>query len=296
MLVRARVDSIVIEGGKAVGVRIGRTGDEIRAPIVISDAGIYNTYQSLLPEPQQHLSGVKNTLSLVQHGMGAMTIYIGMEGSPSELKLPGLNLWAFSEGNKLDEACEKFFSLSLDEALAPETRIPLLFISFPSIKDSTWESRFPGKTTCEIVTLAKWEWFEQWKGERIKKRGDDYEQVKMAFAKKAWNQLVDIYPQLEGKNDYFEAGSPLTNNYYIAAPAGEIYGIDHNVARFSPAAASALRPETPVPGLLLTGQDVFNGGFVGAMFGGLLCASTALGRNLYIDLIKARAQAKAGSA
>ncbi len=51
---------------------------------------------------------------------------------------------------------------------------------------------------------------------------------------------------------------------------------------------SALRPETPFEGLLLTGQDVFTAGFVGAMFGGVLAASTALNRNLYMDLQVAR--------
>ncbi len=89
---------------------------------------------------------------------------------------------------------------------------------------------------------------------------------------------------------YFNVGSPLSNIYYIAAPRGEIYGLDHNVERFSPAAVSALRPETSIKGLYLTGQDVFTCGFVGAMFGGLLCASKILNRNLYVDLVKAKSK------
>jgi all-trans-retinol 13,14-reductase len=69
--------------------------------------------------------------------------------------------------------------------------------------------------------------------------------------------------------------------------------IIHRRSRFTPEAVAALRPETPIENLLLTGQDVFSGGFVGAMFGGLLSASAALGRNLYVDLLKARAANKA---
>lgn len=38
----------------------------------------------------------------------------------------------------------------------------------------------------------------------------------------------------------------------------------------------------------ITGQDVVCCGFVGAMMGGLLCASTALHRNVYEDLVKLR--------
>ncbi len=31
--------------------------------------------------------------------------------------------------------------------------------------------------------------------------------------------------------DYVEIGSPLTNKHYIAAPHGEIYGLDHDMVR-----------------------------------------------------------------
>ena len=51
-----------------------------------------------------------------------------------------------------------------------------------------------------------------------------------------------------------EVGSPLTNQYYIRAPKGEMYGLDHNIERFAdPEIIMALRPETDVPGLVLTG-------------------------------------------
>jgi all-trans-retinol 13,14-reductase len=79
-------------------------------------------------------------------------------------------------------------------------------------------------------------------------------------------------------------GTPITNKYYLGARGGEMYGLDHNISRFTPTAAVDLRPETPVSNLFLTGQDVFTAGFVGAAFGGLLCASSVLNRNIYEDL------------
>jgi all-trans-retinol 13,14-reductase len=68
-----------------------------------------------------------------------------------------------------------------------------------------------------------------------------------------------------------------------------LYGIDHNLARFEAATVAQLRPETAIPNLFLTGQDVFTCGFVGAMFGGLLCASAVMQRNLFTDLLAAKA-------
>ena len=53
VLVRANVREILTEGGKVVGVRVGREGKnpvDVMAPIVISNAGLYNTFRTLLPQ------------------------------------------------------------------------------------------------------------------------------------------------------------------------------------------------------------------------------------------------------
>jgi hypothetical protein len=43
-------------------------------------------------------------------------------------------------------------------------------------------------------------------------------------------------------------------------------------------------------GLYLSGQDVFTCGFAGATFGGLICASAVLNRNVYADLVSLKAK------
>jgi all-trans-retinol 13,14-reductase len=58
---------------------------------------------------------------------------------------------------------------------------------------------------------------------------------------------------------------------------GEIYGIASTPERF---AMRALGARTPIRGLYLTGQDVSGLGVVGALFGGVISASAALGKNL----------------
>ena len=62
-------------------------------------------------------------------------------------------------------------------------------------------------------------------------------------------------PQVE----YFSVASPASNYYYLNAPKGEIYGLDHDMQRFNANNLSVLRPEVPeIPGLYLSGELVLS--------------------------------------
>jgi len=106
------------------------------------------------------------------------------------------------------------------------------------------------------------------------------------------DQASQLYPQIKDKIDYIEIGSPVTNKHYLAAPHGEIYGLDHGFERFDPWTLARLRPQTDIPGLYLTGQDAMLCGFTGALFGGLLCTGAILGRNIMGDLETLHAKIK----
>merc|ERR1712226_676175 len=163
--------------------------------------------------------------------------------------------------------------MSVDDVM--ESEIPLLFISFPSAKDPEWVNH-PGrenKATCAIVTLANWDWFKQW-------------EIKQRIGHQMIEQTCQLFPQLRDCIDFTDIGSPVTNTHYIAQPHGEIYGLDHSLERFDPLTVAKLRPQTDIPGLYLTGQDILSGGFTGALFGGLLSAQAVLGRDVMTDLIK----------
>jgi all-trans-retinol 13,14-reductase len=107
-----------------------------------------------------------------------------------------------------------------------------------------------------------------------------------------WKQTLALFPQLKDKVEYMQFGSPITNKYYIGANKGEMYGCDHNLARFTPLASTELRPETNIKNLYLAGQDIFTCGFVGGAFGGLICASSILNRNVYNDLTVLKKKSK----
>ncbi|NWS27194.1 RETST reductase, partial [Polioptila caerulea] len=289
---KAPVHRILLDAqGRACGVSVkkGQDSVDIFAPIVISDAGIFNTYERLLPPEARALPEIQAQLRMVTHGEGGFTVFVGLSGSGKELGLEPTNYFIYS-GNDLDGIVKRYLASSREEAA---NNIPLLFVTSPSSKDPTWEMRYPGKSTLAIVTFAKYEWFEEWKDKQVHKRGDDYEDLKKTFVDAIMQTVYKLYPRIEGRIEYLSGGTPLTNQHYIASPQGEFYGANHDLPRLQPEAIATVRADTAVPNLYLTGQDLCLGGFMGALQGALICASTILKRNLYVDVaqLKKRSQA-----
>lgn len=289
VLVRAPVRDILLNDAKdtVVGVQVkkGHNVYDILAPLVISDAGLTNTARTLLPEEVAKQSGLMELADQLKPGMALMTVFIGLDGSAEDLGLKASNVWAF-RSEELQAQLDEYVALSPEEAA--KTPPPLIFLSFPSTKDPTFNDRFPGKSTCEVVTVSPHRWYKDWEKERVMHRGQDYQGLKMAVGRQAWNQVLEIFPNLEDRVEYFDVGSSLSNQHYLGSYSGEVYGIDHHVERFSLQAMSQLRPQTTLRGLFLSGQDVVSCGFSGAMFGGLFCASAILQTNLLKDLISAK--------
>ncbi|NXA57330.1 RETST reductase, partial [Nothocercus julius] len=283
VLGRAPVSRILLDGrGRACGVSVRKGQEEVNvfAPVVISDAGIFNTYERLLPAEARALPEIQAQLRLVTHGEGGFSVFVGLNGTKEELGLESTNYFIY-RGNDLDQLMRRYLESSREEAAE---NIPFLFITCPSSKDPTWDMRHPGKSTLAVVTFANYEWFEEWKDEPAQKRGDDYEDAKRPFVDAIMGTIYKLYPGIEDRVEYVSGGTPLTNQHYIGSARGEIYGARQDTERLRAEAVAALRPRTPVPNLYLTGQDVCLAGFMGALQGAVLCGGAVLGRNLYVDM------------
>ncbi|XP_032937043.1 all-trans-retinol 13,14-reductase [Catharus ustulatus] len=291
---KAPVQRILLDAqGRACGVTVkkGQDSVDIFAPVIISDAGIFNTYERLLPAAARALPEIQSQLRMVSPGEGGFTVFVGLNGSREELGLEPTNYFMFP-GSDLDGMMKRYLALSREEAA---NNIPVLFVTSPSSKDPTWQMRHPGKSTLAIVTFARYEWFEEWKDKQVHKRGDDYEDLKKAFVDAIMQTVFKLYPRIEGRIEYLSGGTPLTNQHYISSPHGEFYGIDHGIPRLQMEAIATMRAETAVPNLYLTGQDLCLGGFMGALQGALICASTILKRNLYMDVVRLKMRLQAAN-
>ena len=75
---------------------------------------------------------------------------------------------------------------------------------------------------------------------------------------KILKHFYKFYPNLKNNIDFCIVGTPVTNEYYLNSKDGCSYGLEHNTDRASDYVT--LRPETPIKGLYLTGQDITSAG------------------------------------
>ncbi len=269
VLSRAEVGQIVVEQGRAIGVQMAADGRVIRAPIVISDAGVANTFGRLLSPPVAARHGLLERLKNTRPSGAHLCLYIGLATTASELGLPKHNFWIYP-----DEDIDRLYA----EGLAnPEVACRAAYLSFPSAKDPDFEQRCPGRATIDVIGFVAYDAFSRWEQSQWKKRPADYEALKERLAASLLEILYRHVPQVRGKVDVYELSTPLTTRHFANQQHGEIYGLDHTPSRFR---QNWLRPQTPIPGLFLTGQDVASCGVAGALVGGVLCASAVLRRNL----------------
>ncbi|MEX0811562.1 MAG: NAD(P)/FAD-dependent oxidoreductase [Chitinophagales bacterium] len=269
MFSNAEVKEIIIEKGKAVGVKMA-DGKSIFADKIVSNAGIENTYEKLIPGKIAQLNGMKKQLDKVRPSASHMSLYIGLKHTAEELKIPKANYWIYPDNYNHDENLQNFVK-------DPAAPFPVTYISFPGAKDPDFTNRFPGRCTIEIIGFAPYEWFEKWEGTRWKKRGAEYEAFKEEIAQRMLKELYRFEPQLKGKIDTYELSTPLSTKHFANYQHGEIYGIAHSPDRFE---LKFLRVQTPIKNLFLTGQDIVTAGIGAAILSGLLTASTICGKNL----------------
>jgi len=264
VLTQRRVTEILLEHGTAVGVTVQRTGkpdaelELYRAPVIISDAGAYNTYMKLipanypLPERQEIQSFAK--------GSSALQLFLGLKESPRKLGFQGENHWIYRGYDHNAIADE-----SPDQPDFPS----FCYLSFPSLKDPQ-----ATRPTAEIIAHIPYDCFARWSQQGWKKRDADYRHLKAQITEQLLDLVEAYYPGFRDLIEYAELATPLTVEHFDASDRGAIYNIPCVPERLG---KSWIGSKTPIQNLYLTGSDAMSLGILGAMMGGVKTAGILTG-------------------
>ena len=269
--VRTPIEEVIIKDGKAVGVRT-KTGEEFFASKIISAVGVNNTVKQLVPQEHRRNDWAKELTSLGQ-SPSYICLNLGFEGDILAVGATVSNQWFFESWDAEND------EWNLDD---PHSIAPIIYLSFPSLKDPHHNSGPTMKNTGEAVTFVPWKAFEKWKHTRRGKRDADYLEFKKHVETRFILQLKNHIPKLMDLVVYHELSTPLSTSFFTRAPQGAIYGLEATPKRFT---SSHLRPRTPIKNLYLTGGDVATLGVTGAMVGGVLTAGT-INPRIFAQLIE----------
>jgi all-trans-retinol 13,14-reductase len=260
----ADVAQILIEGGKAVGVRL-RSGEEIRAKRIVSAAGILATATRLLPPQLTAAAPWVRTVRQLTPAPAHLCLYIGFKGDIRRAGCSGANKWFY----RTWDLNLRGWNIADPDRLEPAD---ILYCSFPSLKYPEHDPGPEQRHTGEVVTFVPWESFSRWTGSRWHHRGADYDQLKEKLQQALLDQFLAHVPGLRPMVDYVELSTPLSTDHFVRPVAGSIYGLEPTPQRFR---NPWLRPRSPIQNLFFSGGEVTTVGVMGAMMGGVLCALSA---------------------
>lgn len=268
----AEVSRILVNDGNVQGVRMA-SGEEIHCPVVISNAGVRNSFGRLLSEEDRGAHDLDNKLSSVTDSYAVVGLNIGLDASADTLGLEAANIWAHPNPDLVGN-----LAAHREDFDAP---FAWTFITFPSVKDPSWEKEFPNKATVEMYACTDYRHYEQWANTRWRKRGAEYDQRKREIQKRLLDDLYRLVPRTRGHVAHVEVSTPLTYETFGKRQRGDFMGVESSPSRFQ---QDWLRAHTPIRGLYLTGQDVSTDGVIGALVGGVICASAVLGRDMMTEI------------
>ena len=274
LLASHEVTKILLDDGRAVGVEVqsmkGKEGArlEFRAPVVVSDAGAWNTFTRLLPRESIPF---RAELETPPEGLEAVELFLGLKDDPRKMGFQGENYWIFSSFDH-EQICARRNDLL-------EGRASMVYLSFPSLKDPHARQH-----TAEIVAPFSYRSLEAYVEEPWRRRGTEYESAKKRITEALLDLVEQHHPGFRKNVAYAELATPLTFEHFTAAPSGTIYGYPATPDKFR---KSWLAPKTPIRNLYLTGADAALLGIMGAVMGGVATASLVLGPAGYPEIIRA---------
>ena len=258
------VEKILIEDGCATGVRLA-DGEELSAEVIISNADPEVTFDKLIG--REHLPAkLAKKVDRVTYSTSALSLFFAVD---MDLKAAGLdsgNYW-FYDHEDIDGLYKQGQTAYALEAESPGA----MFLTVTTLKDPS--KMHHGHHTCEAFTFVGYDAFEEWAGERSGEHSADYDALKEELSWKMFQFLEKRVPGISQHVVYWSLGTPLTNEHYINATRGNLYGIDKTRTQVGP---GAFPTNSAIDGLYMVGSSTMSHGVAGVTSSGLAAARQIL--------------------
>ncbi|MGE5374894.1 MAG: phytoene desaturase family protein [Bacteroidota bacterium] len=261
---QSRVKRILIEEKKVIGVEL-ESGEQIRADIIVSNADPEVTFGKLIGRDRLP-ARLKRKVDSVKYSTSCLSLFFATDMDLHAKGLDSGNPWYYDHAD-----VDKIYTDGLTDALLRDETPPGMFLTVTTLKDPS--KMHSGHHTCESFAFVGYEAFEKWAHTKYGSRPSDYEGMKEDLAWRMVRGLEKRIPGLSRHIVYYSLGTPLTNEHYLNATRGNLYGIDKRPSQIGPWSFS---PRTDFDGLYLCGQSTLSHGVAGVTASGIEAAKAVL--------------------
>jgi phytoene dehydrogenase-like protein len=271
--VRTEVAKILVEGGRAIGVRLA-DGTEIRAAAVISNADPQITLGRLVG--REHLSAFEGLrLARARWSVSSVSLFMATDLDLRARGMDSGNYWYFRDGD-----VDRTYEEGLHAWRADAGVLPGGFVTSPTLKDPT--KRRGGNHTLEAFAFVGYDAYRAWESSKTGARTADYDAHKRHLLDRMLELVGRVVPGIAEHVAFADIATPLTNVDYCAATRGNLYGTEKSLAFIGPFAQPL---QTSIRGLSMCGSSTLSHGVMGAQLSGLMAAKQILGCRFH-DLLR----------
>ncbi|HRY09055.1 MAG: NAD(P)/FAD-dependent oxidoreductase [Actinobacteria bacterium] len=281
VLLRTQVEEILVTDGEVRGVRVRRPaadrrrglGDEISAPVVVSDADLKRTFLELLP-PESLPADLRRKAARMGMSAPLYIDYLILDRDLVAEGKPNTNWWVYP-----DDDVDAAYS---DAAAGRMTGTSFAYLTSASLKDPT-NPRLarPGQTNIQVMTVAPADhgfWGLHGPGPvggESYRRNPEYLRRKAEMHESLMRAAERAIPGISDAVVFHESATPITHERFVRSTGGTSYGL-----AATPSQMLHKRPgaKTPITGLWMVGADTrFLHGIGGTLGGGMMTAAAISG-------------------
>lgn len=251
----SKVDKIVMEQGKAVGVQYRSKKDEdftiAHAKAIIANTAVPNLTDGLLPESES--GSLSKQIKDMKKGPSILTIYFGFSKKPKEIGNEQYSTFV------LDDSVNSPKDIFANNKVSFDKR-SFVFVDYGMIDSGLAPE---GKAVGAICTM---DYYEDW--ENLDKEA--YRQKKKEIKEILIERLNKQIPGIKDIIEYSELSTAKTIERYTLNPQGSPYGYAQTLDQ---SARKRLRSRSIIPGLYYASAWASpGGGFSGAIYAGYMGA------------------------